>query len=171
MPFPNRVRRVTGKFYLIALDSRLAGKPKPKMRHIMATTTTTKSKAAPRKSTTSKNTTEAETAKTEETLKMVGASDLVAAEPDLKKKELIDQVVERSQIKKKDAKPVVEAMLAVLGETIASGRESNLQPLGKLRINRTTDKGNGRIIICKLRQSTLRAAQAKDTLAVVADKL
>lgn len=86
--------------------------------------------------------------------KLVTVSDPVVSAPDLKKKELIDLVVERSSIKKKDAKPVIEAMLAVLGETIASGRELNLQPLGKLRINRATDKGNGRVIICKLRQST-----------------
>jgi DNA-binding protein HU-alpha len=73
--------------------------------------------------------------------------------PDMKKKELIDLVVERSGIKKKDAKPVVEAMLAVLGESIAKGRELNLQPLGKLRINRSEEKSNGRVIVCKLRQS------------------
>jgi hypothetical protein len=30
----------------------------------------------------------------------------------------------------------------------------NLQPLGKLRINRVEEKGNGRVIVCKLRQST-----------------
>ncbi|PCJ04982.1 MAG: DNA-binding protein [Rhodobacteraceae bacterium] len=71
----------------------------------------------------------------------------------MRKKELIDLVVERSGIKKKDAKPVVEAMLAVLGEAIGGGRELNLQPLGKLRINRTEERSNGRVIICKLRQS------------------
>ena len=85
--------------------------------------------------------------------KLVSVADPVVAEPDLKKKELIDLVVDRSGIKKKDAKPVVEAMLAVLGETIAEGRELNLQPFGKLRINRSIDKGNGRVIVCKLRQS------------------
>ncbi|MCB1363734.1 MAG: HU family DNA-binding protein [Rhodobacteraceae bacterium] len=70
----------------------------------------------------------------------------------MKKKELIGLVVERSGAKKKDAKPVVEAMLAVLGESLASGRELNLAPLGKLRINRVEDKANGRVIVCKLRQ-------------------
>ncbi|WP_146346887.1 HU family DNA-binding protein [Phaeobacter marinintestinus] len=84
---------------------------------------------------------------------VVAVSDPVVAEADLKKKELIDLVVERSGVKKKWAKPTVEAMLAVLGETINSGRELNLQPLGKLRINRTEEKANGRVIICKLRQS------------------
>lgn len=85
--------------------------------------------------------------------RLVSQTDTIVTEPDLKKRELIDLVVARSNIKKKDAKPVVEAMLAVLGETIAQGRELNLQPLGKLRINRTVEKGNGRVIICKLRQS------------------
>jgi len=50
----------------------------------------------------------------------------VVSEPDLRKKALIDLVVARSGTKKKDAKPVVEAMLAVLGETIGAGRELNL---------------------------------------------
>lgn len=110
---------------------------------------------------------------------LVNVSSPVVTQADLKKKELIDLVVERSDIKKKDAKPVIEAMLAVLGETIASGRELNLQPLGKLRINRTVEKGNGRIFICKLRQS-LAAANAgkgsdsdtaKQPLAEAPDKL
>lgn len=72
---------------------------------------------------------------------------------DLRKRELIDMVVERSGGKKKDVKPAVEAMLAILGETLAAGREMNLQPLGKVRINRVEDKGNGRVIVCKLRQA------------------
>lgn len=77
----------------------------------------------------------------------------IAEDLPMRKKELIDLVVERSGIKKKDAKPVVEAMLAVLGETVGAGRELNLQPLGKLRINRSEERSNGRIIVCKLRQS------------------
>lgn len=91
---------------------------------------------------------------------------VVAADLPMRKKELIDLVVERSGIKKKDAKPVVEAMLAVLGETIGGGRELNLQPLGKLRINRSVERSNGRIIICKLRQSTVisgNSLQADET--------
>lgn len=98
------------------------------------------------------------------TPKLVTVSTPVVAEADLKKKELVDLVVEKSGIKKKDAKPVVEAMLAVLGETIAAGRELNLQPLGKLRINRAEEKSNGRVIVCKLRQS-IPGAGRNQTLA------
>ncbi|MDQ7069333.1 MAG: HU family DNA-binding protein [Rhodobacterales bacterium] len=72
---------------------------------------------------------------------------------EMKKKELIDKVVLRSGIKKKDAKPVVEAMLAVLGETLGDGRALNLQPLGKVKINRMKQVAKDRVIICKIRQS------------------
>lgn len=84
--------------------------------------------------------------------KVVKVSEPAAVKADLKKKELLDEVVLRSGVKKKDAKPVVEAMLALLGESLADGRELNLQPFGKLRINRAEEHANYRIVICKLRQ-------------------
>lgn len=77
----------------------------------------------------------------------------VVADPAMKKKELIEAIVERSGIKKKDAKPVIEAMLDVLGKTLAEGRELNLQPLGKIKVNRTKDVQGGKVIIAKIRQS------------------
>lgn len=101
--------------------------------------------------------------------KVVKVTEPVLAERDLKKRELIDLVVERSGIKRKDAKPAVEAMLAVLGETLTAGRELNLQPLGKLRINRVEEKGNGRVIVCKLRQSLASPEEPTDPLAEAAE--
>lgn len=80
--------------------------------------------------------------------------------PEMKKQELLKKVVELSGIKKKDAKPVVEAMLEVLGETLADGRGLNLQPFGKLKLNRTKETPNARIIVAKLRQS--KAAKKPD---------
>ena len=73
--------------------------------------------------------------------------------PEMKKQELIEKVVDRSDIKKKDAKPVIEAMLEVLGEALADGRELNLQPLGKFKLNRIKDTPNARVIVAKIRQS------------------
>ncbi|MVO15955.1 DNA-binding protein [Rhodobacteraceae bacterium CY05] len=87
----------------------------------------------------------------------------------MRKKELIDLVVERSGVKKKDAKPVVEAMLAVLGETIGEGRELNMQPLGKLRINRSELRNNGRVIICKIRQSIASTSNLSEVDKTVSD--
>ena len=83
----------------------------------------------------------------------------------MKKRELIELVVERSGVKKKSAKPVVEAMLAVLGETLAAERALNLRPLGKMRVNRVEDKENGRIIVCRLRQPIDASEAAKEPLA------
>ena len=60
----------------------------------------------------------------------------VVSGPVMRKKELIDLVVERSGLKKKDAKPIVEATLAILGEALAEARELNLQPLGKVKVRR-----------------------------------
>ena len=92
------------------------------------------------------------------TPKVVTVAPAVVTVAEMRKKELIDTVVARSGIKKKDAKPVVEAMLAVLGETIADGRKLNLQPLGKMKINRVEDKANSKVIICRLRQALAAAA-------------
>lgn len=85
---------------------------------------------------------------------VVSESTHVVSDPAFKKKELIDAVTERSGIKKKDAKPVIEAMLAVLGETLAEGPEMNLQPLGKVKINRSKDVQGGKVFITKIRQSS-----------------
>jgi len=89
--------------------------------------------------------------------------------PDLKKQELLQKVVTRSGIKKKDAKPVVEAMLEVLGEALADGRELNLQPFGKLKHNRTKETPTARIIVAKIRQSKKSGDTAKDTVAAAAE--
>ncbi|MCO4839879.1 MAG: HU family DNA-binding protein [Rhodobacteraceae bacterium] len=71
----------------------------------------------------------------------------------MRKKELIDLVVERSGLKKKDAKPIVEATLAILGEALAEARELNLQPLGKVKVRREKLMPNGRVLVTKIRQS------------------
>jgi nucleoid DNA-binding protein len=64
---------------------------------------------------------------------------------------------------------VVESMLAVLGESVAAGRQLDQQPFGKLRINRRAEKPNVRMPVCKLRQST-RADRGKTPLAETAEE-
>ncbi|WP_136441467.1 HU family DNA-binding protein [Pacificoceanicola onchidii] len=82
-----------------------------------------------------------------------GASvDAAPAVPDLKKSELIDLVVSRSGVKKRDAKPAIEAALAILGQALAEGRPLNLAPLGKAKHVAVKDKENARIINMRLRQ-------------------
>ena len=91
----------------------------------------------------------------------------VVVSNELRKKELFELVVERSGMKKKLVKPVVEAMLAVLGDAFAEQREMNLPPLGKIKVQRGKELHDGRALVLKLRQksSQLNAAPATDTSA------
>ena len=102
--------------------------------------------------------------------RVLRVSEPEVARPDLRKKELIDAVLERCEVKKRDAKPVIEAMLAVLGETLAEGRGLNLEPLGKLRVNRTVDRKDRRIVVCKLRQKLQAPEDTTDTPAQEPDQ-
>lgn len=117
--------------------------------------TTGKSSAAKRKTT--KKTRAPAKAKPAETVKPVAGvvteTTAVVSGAALKKKELLDDVVNRSGVKKKYAKPVVEAMIDLLGEAITEGRELNLQPLGKIKHQRSKDTANARITVAKIRQS------------------
>ena len=83
---------------------------------------------------------------------VVDAPQPVILGPVMRKKELIALVVERSGIKKKDAKPVIESMLAVLGEAMADNRELVLPPFGKVKIQREKQLPNGRVMVVKVRQ-------------------
>lgn len=83
---------------------------------------------------------------------VVETAEPVIGAPDLSKKELIEKTVERAGVKKRDAKPAIEAALAILGEAVAEGRALNLPGFGKLKINRAEEKANGRVTVCKLRQ-------------------
>ncbi|WP_238364446.1 HU family DNA-binding protein [Mesobacterium pallidum] len=81
--------------------------------------------------------------------------------PELRRGELIDRVVEQTGIRKKFAKPVVEEVLAILGEELAAGRRMNLQPLGRIKVSRQDELENGRLIVARIRQA-LRAADEED---------
>lgn len=83
---------------------------------------------------------------------VVDAPKSVILGPVLRKKELIAAVVARSGVKKKDAKPVVESMLAVLGEALADNRELNLPPLGKVKVRREKQLPNAQVMVVKVRQ-------------------
>ena len=68
----------------------------------------------------------------------------------LKKKDFTDRAIERSGVRKSDAKIVVEATLAVLAEALAHGEELILPPLGKLKVTREKSSPRGRILLLRL---------------------
>lgn len=72
--------------------------------------------------------------------------------PGLRKKEILDLVVAHSGEKRKVVKPVVEAFLDVLGGALREGRDVTLQPLGKLKVTRSTKKDDARVMTLRMRQ-------------------
>lgn len=85
------------------------------------------------------------------------------AAPMLKKPELFDEVVARTNLKKRDVKPAVETALAVIVETLREGKDVNLPPLGKLRVVKAKDLENGATVL------TLKLRTPKNaTVAAVA---
>lgn len=74
------------------------------------------------------------------------------APPELRKRELIALAVQRSGMRKRDVKPAIEAALAVMGEALASGRELNLVPLGKVKVTRLKKGGRGLVVHTRVRQ-------------------
>ena len=70
----------------------------------------------------------------------------------LKKKDLIDSVVQITGAKKKTARDIVEATLKVLGDALSKGDMLNLPPFGKAKVSRPQDAGSGKPMTVKLRR-------------------
>ena len=84
------------------------------------------------------------------------------ATEEIRKEHLLDEVAKRSGAKRKDVKPIVEAMLEVLGEALGEARDINLKPLGKIKVARTKQVANGRVINLRLRQSDMVIKELED---------
>jgi nucleoid DNA-binding protein len=75
------------------------------------------------------------------------ADDTIDAPIVLKKPQLLNEVVARTGLKKRDVKPAVEAALAVIGEALARGEELILPPMGKTRIIKSKELNNGAALL------------------------
>ncbi|WP_375282127.1 HU family DNA-binding protein [Pseudooctadecabacter sp.] len=141
-------------------------------------TKTTKTTAAPKKATAKKTT--AKPAKATATKVAAKASAApkatvvetvkpkVAAAP-VKKPELIDRVMSETGMKKKDVKPVVEAMLHVLGRALVQGEELVIPPLGKVMVKNSKDLANATVMNIKIRQPNPAGQSPKEGLAEAAE--
>ena len=82
------------------------------------------------------------------------------------RKDFLERAIEKSGHKRRsEARAVVEATLAALGEVLTEGAEVNLSPLGKLRVVRekTTDRArvlNLRLSIPKSERGAGASAEA-----------
>lgn len=111
--------------------------------------TAKRSTTATKKTTTTRKTTAPKV--TTPTPKVVAGTSVVEQGDKINTNAIIDKVCERLDGKRKDVKPVVEAMLTEMGEALKRGDQLNLQPMGKLMVKREKDAGNARILSCKIR--------------------
>lgn len=85
---------------------------------------------------------------------LVPQAESVVAGPEMRKKQLIDRIMaEVPDARKKDAKPIIEATLAVLGQALTDGETLNLQPLGKMKVQKRKVLSNGQSLTLRLRRS------------------
>ncbi len=73
--------------------------------------------------------------------------------PAMRKKEIIEEVVLRTGMKKRDVKPVIESMLSVLGEGLGQSRELVIPPLGRVKIHKQKTTPKKRILFAKVHQN------------------
>ena len=88
---------------------------------------------------------------------------------EMKKREFIDRVAKRGGLRKNQVKPVVEALFAVLAETLASGTDLNVPPLGKIKVNKQKTVAGGQVLMLKVR--TAAAPVFAEDGASVVDQL
>jgi nucleoid DNA-binding protein len=96
-----------------------------------------------------KTTAKAKPAKVEAPSEIV--AEVVAPRDVLTKKDIIARAVEISGVKKKDARPSVEAALQVVLSALAEGNEVNVPPYGKIRIVKEKAIKGGKMITAKIR--------------------
>ena len=78
-------------------------------------------------------------------------AEVVAPRDVLTKKDLVTRAIEISGVKKKDARPSVEAALQILLSALAEGKEVNVPPYGKIRIVKEKAIKGGKMITAKIR--------------------
>ncbi len=97
---------------------------------------------------------------------VVASAQPVVAAGQMKKPAFLDQAVARSGVKRRDAKPAIEAALNELAEALLRGDEINLPPLGKLKVVKTKDLSEGaKALTVKLRTMKDGAGTGKSGVA------
>lgn len=86
----------------------------------------------------------------------------------LKKRDLIEEAVVATGLKRRDVKRVAEALLQSMGRAVERGESLTLEPLGKLRVARSVETDKGAVLTCKLRRKSV--SKSPDAALAVASK-
>lgn len=68
----------------------------------------------------------------------------------LRMRDILERVVDRSGMKKGEARTAIEATMAVIGEAIENGEDIDLPGFGKLKIQKEKETGKGKAYLLRL---------------------
>jgi hypothetical protein len=72
---------------------------------------------------------------------------------EMRKKEFIEIVAEKSGVKKGIAKKVLDVALREMGDALQNDKDLNLPPLGKVSVNRQKELPNAYVMVAKIRRA------------------
>ena len=87
--------------------------------------------------------------------------------PELTKKEMVERMVASTGMKKGDARRALEATMAAVAQALREGYNLSLPPLGKVKIARTKDTPNGKMVVLRAKLKEPETAAPKAPLAEV----
>ena len=113
-----------------------------------------------------KSTAKTRSTKTKTAAKVADVTDATDAAdaPVMKTKDLIEAVAPNVSLKKKDLRPVMEAIFKAMGEAIDDGKSLAIPPLGKVLVKRARKGENADTIVLRLRRQH-GGAPAPESLA------
>ena len=85
------------------------------------------------------------------------------------KKELVASMVAATGMKKGDARRAMEATVTAIAEALNAGKDLSLPPLGKIKIARTKETPNGKLVVMRAKLKDPKSAAPKDPLAAAAE--
>ena len=89
--------------------------------------------------------------------------------PEVTKKEMVDRMVAQSGMKKGDARRALEATMAAMSDALREGNNLSLAPLGKMKISRTKDTPNGKLVVLRIKLKDPVPAMPNSPLSGIAE--
>lgn len=81
-------------------------------------------------------------------------ADAVIKPPSLRRKEFVERIVENTGMKPNQVKSVLDGVLSELGAAISAEELIDLNPFGKLTVNRKKSFDGYEVLVCKIRRKT-----------------
>ncbi|SFR48205.1 HU family DNA-binding protein [Litoreibacter janthinus] len=94
---------------------------------------------------------------------------ITADAPEWTKKEMVARMVAKSGMKKGDARRALEATMDALADALREGNNLSLPPLGKIKIARTKDTPNGKMVVLRAKLKEPKPDLPNEPLAEAAE--